>query len=105
MVKQKPYLNPDLNLDNLAETLSIPTRNLSQIINVAFNQNFFDFISDYRIHEARRVLSDPAYKKQTILDILYEVGFNSKSSFNQLFKKKTGMTPSEFRKKSRIKSV
>ncbi len=100
MAGQKPYLDPELSLDNLAEILSIPARHLSQVINVAFNQNFFDFISDYRIHEAKQMLNDPAYKDSTILNILFDVGFNSKSSFNHLFKKKTGMTPSEFRKKS-----
>lgn len=99
MTSQKPYLDPDLALDNLAELLSIPARQLSQVINVAFNQNFFDFISDHRIREAKQMLSDPAYKNQTILAILYDVGFNSKSSFNHLFKNKAGMTPSEFRKK------
>lgn len=100
MTDQKPYLDPELNLDNLAEIVSIPSRHLSQVINVAFNQNFFDFISDYRIHEAKQLLHDPAYKDKTILNILFDVGFNSKSSFNHLFKKKTGMTPSEFRNKS-----
>lgn len=100
MADQKPYLDPELNLDNLAEILSIPARHLSQVINVAFNQNFFDFISDYRIHEAKQMLLDPACKDTSILNILYDVGFNSKSSFNELFRKKTGMTPSEFRKKS-----
>jgi len=89
-----------LNLDNLVETLSLPARHLSQVINVAFNQNFFDFISDYRILEAKQKLYDPVYKDKTILHVLFDVGFNSKSSFNHLFKKKTGMTPSEFRKKS-----
>lgn len=100
MKKEKPYLNPDLNIQELATELSVPARHLSQVINVSLKQNFFDFISDYRITEAKGLLSDPSKKDETILDILYEVGFNSKSSFNALFKKKTGMTPSELRKVS-----
>ncbi len=98
MTNEKPFLDPELNLNFLAERFSIPARQLSQVINVSFKQNFFDFVSDYRIAEAKRLLSDPSKKDKTILEILYDVGFNSKSSFNDLFKKKTGMTPSEFRK-------
>jgi AraC-like DNA-binding protein len=63
-------------------------------------QNFFDFINRYRIEEAQRLLTDPPDKKITVLEVLYECGFNSKSSFNTLFKKHTGLTPSEFKKKN-----
>jgi AraC-like DNA-binding protein len=100
MANQKPYLDSELKLDDLAGILSIPARHLSQVINVAFDQNFFDFISDYRIQKAKQMLNDKTCKDRTILEILFDVGFNSKSSFNSLFKKKTGMTPSEFRNKS-----
>jgi AraC-like DNA-binding protein len=62
-------------------------------------QNFYDFINRHRIDEASRLLTNPADEKITILEVLYEVGFNSKSSFNTLFKKYTGLTPTEFRKK------
>jgi AraC-like DNA-binding protein len=100
MADRKPHLDPELNLDNLAKLISIPARHLSQVINTGLKQNFFDFVSDHRIHEAKKMLSDPRNNDKTILNILYDVGFNSKSSFNDLFKKKTGMTPSEFRKNS-----
>jgi len=100
MAGRKPHLDPELTLDNLAKTISIPARHLSQVINTGLNQNFFDFVSDHRIHEAKKMLSDPRNNDKTILDILYDAGFNSKSSFNDLFKRKTGMTPSEFRKNS-----
>jgi hypothetical protein len=70
---------------------------LSGIINLAFAILIL-FVSDHRIHEAKKMLSDPLNNDKTILNILYDAGFNSKSSFNDLFKKKTGMTPSEFRK-------
>ncbi len=99
MEKDKPYLNPNLNLKELSERLAIPSRYLSQIINDRMHQNFYDYISQYRIDEAKRIMSDKSNRK-TVLEVLYEVGFNSKSSFNTSFKKFTGMTPTHFRKKS-----
>ncbi|UCC38318.1 MAG: AraC family transcriptional regulator [Candidatus Aminicenantes bacterium] len=98
MQQEKPHLDPSLNLNDLAERLSIPARQLSQVINDSLKQNFFDMISSYRIEEAKFMLLDPSHRDKTILEILYDAGFNSKSSFNNLFKKKTGVTPSEFRR-------
>jgi len=98
METQKPYLDPTLCLNNLAEKLAIPTHHLSQVLNICLNQNFFDFINSYRIKESRRLLSEQDPRKKTIIEILYQTGFNSKSVFNVAFKKYTGMTPSQFRK-------
>ncbi|WP_158638328.1 helix-turn-helix domain-containing protein [Panacibacter ginsenosidivorans] len=98
MQQQQPYLEPQLTLEELADMLKIKPRILSQVINECLNQNFFDFINRYRIEEAKRLLSNPDDKKITVLEVLYKVGFNSKSSFNTLFKKYTGLTPSEFKK-------
>jgi AraC-like DNA-binding protein len=100
MRDRKPWLEPELTLGQLAAQLSIRPKILSQLINEKLQQNFFDFINRYRIEEAGRLLINPADKKITILEVLYEVGFNSKSSFNTLFKKYTGLTPSEFKKKN-----
>jgi AraC-like DNA-binding protein len=99
MKSNKPYLEPELTLDDLALKLSIRSRALSQAINEILKQNFFDFINHYRIEEAMRLLTNPKDEKITVLEVLYKVGFNSKSSFNTLFKKYTGLTPTEFRKK------
>jgi AraC-like DNA-binding protein len=96
----KPYLDPELNLDQLARQLSLKSRLLSQVINDELGQNFHDFINRKRIEEASRLLTNPKDPKITVLEVLYEVGFNSKSSFNTLFKKYTGLTPSEFKKKN-----
>ena len=98
MKTQKPYMTPQLTIDDLSEKLSIPSWQLSQVINTSFHQNFFNFINNYRIEEAKRLMTEPAHNRTTILEILYEVGFNSKSTFNDVFKKNTGMTPSEFKK-------
>jgi AraC-like DNA-binding protein len=100
MEDQKPYIDSELTLDQLAGQLSLKAKLLSHVINEVLGQNFFDFVNRYRIQEARRLLTNPEDKKLTVLEVLYQVGFNSKSSFNTLFKKYTGLTPTEFRKNS-----
>ena len=99
MTNEKPYLSSTLTLKELSDRLEINPRILSRIINEKRSQNFFDFINSYRIEEAKMILSNPAKRKMTILETLYGVGFNSKSVFNTTFKKYTGITPTEYRKK------
>ncbi|HXB45074.1 MAG TPA: helix-turn-helix domain-containing protein [Puia sp.] len=98
MKASKPYLEPELTLDELAAQLSLKPKILSQVINELLNQSFFECINSYRIDEAKRLLTHPKDKKITVLEVMYEVGFNSKSSFNTIFKKQTGITPSEFKR-------
>lgn len=100
MTSKEPFKNADLTLNQLADQLEIPARRLSTLINKKFNQNFMDFINTYRIDLAKTRLANPNDPKETILEIMYEVGFNSKSSFNTLFKQKTGNTPTDFKRKS-----
>jgi AraC-like DNA-binding protein len=95
----KPWMEPELTVYQLASRLSVKPRLLSQAVNEILGQNFYDYINRYRIDEATRLLTNPKDEKITILEVLYEVGFNSKSSFNTLFKKYTGLTPTAFRKK------
>lgn len=95
MATQKPWLQPELTLDDLADQLGVRPKTLSQAINDGLGQHFFDYINRYRIEEARRLLTNPPDPKITVLEVMYKVGFNSKSSFNTLFKKYTGRTPSE----------
>jgi len=95
---EKPYLNPKMSIADLSEKLSVPTKQLSQVINQSFNKSFFDFINGYRVQEVQRILKASKDDKLTILEVMYQAGFNSKSSFNTAFKKETGQTPSEFRK-------
>ena len=97
MVTEKPYLNPSLNIRKLAEEIQINFRDLSVLINQNLKQHFFDFVNEYRIEDAKEILKNPTKKEFTVLEILYEVGFNSKSSFNTAFKKHTGLTPTQFR--------
>jgi AraC-like DNA-binding protein len=98
MIKEEPFLDASLTVKILSERINMPHRELSILINQELGQHFFDFINGYRIEKAMSILKDPVKKKQTVLEILYEVGFNSKSSFNTAFKKHTGKTPTAYRK-------
>lgn len=99
MQKEHMYLNPNLTLTELSKKLKIHSNYLSRLINEKFGMSYSDYVNRYRIQEAKKLLSDPSRKNQTVLEILYEVGFYSKSVFNTAFKKFTGETPSGFRKK------
>lgn len=98
MEKEKPYLNENLTLKELADKLETSPNNLSQIINERFSKNFYEFINEYRINEVKSLLIDPEYSHYSMLGIAFECGFNSKSTFNSVFKQFTGKTPSEFKK-------
>ncbi|MEO8235070.1 MAG: helix-turn-helix transcriptional regulator [Flavobacterium sp.] len=97
VLEKESYLDSSLTIQELSEQVHIPVRDLSILINHHMNQHFFDFINEFRIQKAMQILKDPSKKKYTVLEILYEVGFNSKSSFNTAFKKHTNQTPTEFR--------
>ena len=99
MEEEKLYLDPDLTLNKLSQKLRIHYNQLSRVINERFGLSYNDFINKYRIEAAKQKLISSQEKERTILDIIYSTGFYSKSVFNQAFKKFTGMTPSEFRKK------
>lgn len=99
MNKAKPYLDRELSIYDLSDQLNIPRHFLSEVINEHMGKNFYTLVNDYRIEEVKRRLKDPAYRNLTILAIAYDSGFNAKSSFNTIFKEKTGMTPSEYLKK------
>lgn len=96
---KKPYLNNELTLNRLALEVKIPLHHLSQIINEHFNQNFFDFINQFRVNEFIRRLSDSKYGNYSLLAIAFDCGFNSKTTFNRYFKKATGLTPSQYKNK------
>jgi AraC-like DNA-binding protein len=94
---EKPYLESDLTLAELAQRLSMPPHHLSQVLNAHIGQSFFDFINQRRVEEVKRCLHDPHYAAQTILEIGLASGFSSKATFNAAFKKFTGVTPSQYR--------
>ena len=97
MENQKPYLNEDCSLQSISTQTAIPVHHLSNILNQHFEKNFPDFINEFRINEAKKLLSNNQYNKITLEAIGYDCGFGSKSSFNKAFKKHTNSTPSEYR--------
>ncbi|MBB2147466.1 helix-turn-helix domain-containing protein [Pedobacter gandavensis] len=98
MTDEKPFLNPSLTIQDVSKDVKIPVRDLSLLINHKLEQHFYDFVNVYRIERAMDILRDATKSRLTILEILYDVGFNSKSSFNTAFKKHTGNTPTSYRK-------
>ncbi|HRJ31560.1 MAG TPA: helix-turn-helix domain-containing protein, partial [Cyclobacteriaceae bacterium] len=95
MVDEKPYLRSDFSQPDLAKACGISVHQVSQVINDGLGKNFFEWVAGYRVEEAKKLLIDrPNIKVEEIAE---QVGYNSKSSFNTVFKKITGNTPSEYR--------
>jgi AraC-like DNA-binding protein len=101
MREAKPHLNPELRLSDLASGLKLKPYQLSEILNKGEGIHFYDFINRHRIEEAQKLLIDHHYSHMSILGIAEEAGFNSKSVFNEAFKKQTGFTPSVFREQKK----
>ncbi len=97
MQHQRPYLSPELSIDTLAALVGTNRHNLSQAINERLQKNFYDYLNEYRVRAARAHLADPGNDHLKIAAIAYDAGFNSLSTFNDVFKKLTGHTPSAFR--------
>jgi AraC-like DNA-binding protein len=96
----KSFLNPDLALSQLATEVNISSHLLSQVINEQFNLNFFDFVNQYRVEEFKQRIVNPQYESYSLLGVAFDCGFNSKSAFNRIFKKATGLTPSQYKVKA-----
>lgn len=96
MRTQKPYKNPDLSVSDLAEMLGIKPHVLSKIINDSYHKNFRDFVNTYRVEEFIALANTGEFKHYTFLALAQEVGFNSKSTFNLVFKKLTNQSPREY---------
>ncbi len=95
--KEKVFLNENLNLTDLAQQLDISPNILSQVINEGMNKTFNDLINEHRVEFVKQKLSDPKEDHKKILALAFESGFQSKASFNRIFKKQTGMTPVQFK--------
>ncbi len=100
MEKQKPYLDAELTLYDLAKIAGLSSSELSTILNNILKNSFYDFINNYRVKEFKKEIQNPQKLQFTILAIAFDVGFNSKASFNRIFKNFTGKTPSEFKRES-----
>lgn len=96
MLEEKPHLNPELTLPELATNLEFSRNQLSGIINQVHKKNFYEFVNEYRVDEVKRLMNDPANKHLKMISLAYDAGFNSKASFYRIFKQLTKMTPSEY---------
>ena len=99
--QKKPYLDPEISLEKVASDISVSPRLLSQVINELYTKNFKSFLNDLRIQECIRLFSEEPNKEKTIQEVYYSAGFNSRSVFNELFKAHTGLTPKEFKERSK----
>ncbi len=97
MEESKPYLEPHITVERLAIKLNVSPKLLSCTINSQMNMNFFELIGTYRVAEAKKRLADSELRQKPISEIMKSCGFNSKSVFNQAFKKTVGVTPSHYR--------
>lgn len=102
MQTEELFKDPELNLDGLAGRLGVHSNTLSQVINSMEQRNFYDYINDFRVKEFQRIAVLPENGKFTLLSLAFEVGFNSKTSFNRNFKKATGLSPKEFCQQEKI---
>ncbi len=105
MAGEKPYLEGDLTIVDVSDALGIPKHYITQIINEKLNKNFYTYVNTYRVEEAVRRMTGSEYRDHTVLRIAYDSGFNSKSAFNTIFKKFTGFSPTEFRKRHAMESA
>ncbi|MEO1259560.1 MAG: helix-turn-helix domain-containing protein [Bacteroidota bacterium] len=92
------YRNPDINMSILSEKIGLSKGYLSQIINNKEHKNFFDFINTYRVEEVKQKMANAEFAHFNILGLAMDAGFKSKSTFNAVFKKMTGQTPSQYRR-------
>lgn len=104
MMDQKPYLDPELTINELAALVKCNRHHLSQVLNESLQQSFYDYVNHFRVEEAKQLLIDPSKVSHKIAAVAYEAGFNSLSTFNDVFRKMTGQTPSQYRKQSREES-
>lgn len=101
MANEHLYRKPDLSLSDLSKSVGISERALSKAINQGLQKNYFQFVNEYRVEEMKARLVDPQYAHLKIYSIALEVGFNSKASFNRVFKSYAGCTPKQYQMKNR----
>jgi YesN/AraC family two-component response regulator len=99
--EEKKYFTDNLaSLSDLAKKIGESPHHVSQVMNEKLNKSFFEVLADYRVEEAKKILTGDQKDKITVEEISEMVGYNSKTAFNNVFKKLTGKTPSEFRRLS-----
>ena len=100
LLAERPYLDEELTLGKLAQRISTTDKKLSTLLNQHMNTTFYDLINKYRVDAVKEKLNSPEFANLTLLGIAFESGFKSKTSFNRIFKRETGLSPSDFKKNS-----
>lgn len=100
METDRLYLDAELSLSDLAERLGVARNQLSYVINQRLGKSFYDLVNGYRVGEVLRLIQDRSRRKDKLITLAFDAGFNSKPTFNAVFKKLTGLTPSEYRRKN-----
>ena len=93
---EKPYLNPELTISDIAALLKVPRHVLTEVLNTTLEKNFYQFVNEYRVEAVKKMLRSPKYRNLSIEAIGFECGFNSKSTFFSVFKNLTGTTPAGY---------
>jgi AraC-like DNA-binding protein len=99
LANEQLFKDPDLTLDALARHLGLTPNAVSQLLNNGLRQSFSEVVNGYRLAEVKQRLLGPDVQRLTVLAIAFEAGFNSKTTFNRVFKEKTGLTPKEYQKR------
>lgn len=94
--EEKIFLDPELNLTQLSEKTELNRAEVSEVINLGFGKNFNDFVNQFRIEEFKRRLGDGDHQQFSLVSLAFECGFNSKATFNRVFKKEVKLTPTEY---------
>jgi AraC-like DNA-binding protein len=97
MEEEHLFLDPVLSLNTLSSKTQLSEKEISTTLNKHLNKNFYNFVNEYRVNEVKQRLLDPKFKDLKIISIAYDCGFNSKPTFNRIFKEYTGKSPNAFR--------
>lgn len=100
ILDQKLHLNPDLTLKDLSIATNMTHHKLSEVVNAAFGKNFKEMINGFRVNEVKQRLIHPDYSHLSLVAIAYDCGFNSKATFNRVFKRQTGLSPTQYKAQS-----
>jgi len=97
VLEEKAFTRSKLSLDEVASGIDVTSHTLSQLLSVFLKMNFFNYVNEHRVNFVKQMLIDSDFDKFSLMGIAEEAGFNSKSSFNRIFKNETGMTPSQYK--------
>ncbi len=105
VIEEKAFSRSELSLEEVASEIQVSSHTLSQLLNVFLKKSFFNYVNEQRVNFVKQMLINSDYDKFSLMGIAEEAGFNSKSSFNRIFKKETGMTPSQYKIIHNVDSV